>query len=170
MALYSNSNDRILRKSMISVMTETTISCLKSGQKEKKTPLLLTKNLLLPLLSVNVIFFRLSVFELWIFCHGGKTQQFKVPVSSSNADAEGECYSKQIIHFSNLECLNKISLTESWGSSRFFYSKSGVNFSFWPLFETWESQNLGYFKNLSLEFGLNATRLSAQLSEHENPH
>ena len=120
MALYSNSNDRILRKSMISVMTETTISCLKSGQKEKKTPLLLTKNLLLPLLSVNVIFFRLSVFELWIFCHGGKTQQFKVPVSSSNADAEGECYSKQIIHFSNLECLNKISLTESWGSSSFF--------------------------------------------------
>ena len=61
-------------------------------------------------------------------------------------------------------------LTESWGSSRFFYSKSGFNFSFGPLFETWENQNLGYFKNLSLEFGLNATRLSAQLSEHENPH
>ena len=39
----------------------------------------------------------------------------------------------------------------------------------WHL-ETWENQNLGYFKNVSLEFGLNATRLSAQLSEHENPH
>ena len=29
-------------------------------------------------------------------------------------------------HFSNLECLNKILLTESWGSSSFFVSKSGV--------------------------------------------
>ena len=130
-ALYSNSNNRILRKFMISVMTETTISCLKSGQKEKKTP---NKK---P--AATLTFCKCNLFpslRIWVmnFLSWGKTQQFKVLVSSSNADAVGECYSKQIIHFSNLECLNKISLTESWGSSSSFVSKSGVHFSFSPLF------------------------------------
>ena len=74
-----------------------------------------------------------------------------------------------------MERRKKIKFTESRGSSRFFVSKSGVFFSFWPLFRQLMvvsviTEIMDFLRILSLEFEYNATRVLAKPTKHKNKH